>query len=787
MKRIILAALFLFSQITLAGPPPVSVKGENSTALLPKWNLQFPNKQVSNLGGIDALINTGNLNEAVDPDLEDLTGGTSLFGLSVGTNVTGVGTTTAGQFTSGKRGGEITMTAASGFIAGQTATLASLPAAGTPMKVCADLLVDFPGLTFRITSNSVDEEVNVEASASFKRYCVSTTNYNTFVSLGVYAASSETDVFYIDNLYIGPADEVYENDAASYEFLSSDNYIKDPIAYKNYTDGATGTASFSRDITTNLLFGRSSWSCDSGSQNQYCEFALKTLEHPIITGSCAAYAWYKGDGSLYKLEILDGSNNVLNQSPVLTNASEWTLVEATYPCGASRQVRLTQTESGNGAAVSLGVYYGANRNIGTVAQATYFGGMTNAGASTCLYSESTSSGLSNFIALGTGSSCAAWTVDSTGSANGISAQGTNDHRMVWSNATIGDYKFTISGVYYPLASGSCIFRLSNGTDVSNEVQASSAISFFNQMVFNVKNTQTGTVTWKLEAADDQASGCTLKNYANYQVSWKVERYPSQAEQVLRMNTPPTNTDWAAYTPTTTGLGTVSGVDFIWRKNECNIEIQGKLTAGTTSAAAPSFSLPGSYTGITRTYAGNHVVGTAIINSANAGNYPTVIKSGATTFSITLSNTLNSGMNDLNASTFISSSAAISVDAKIPIANCTTPVVPMPLIKGGVTSAYSGVLKTNVAYITNSGTCAVGNAPGGWVTFNSDPGPGRCNLNVAAGTYNTIVGCSLTPYRSAGNTAAAAINVMSTSSIEFTTALNGGANSDMDAFLQCWGY
>ena len=70
-----------------------------------------------------------------------------------------------------------------------------------------------------------------------------------------------------------------------------------------------------------------------------------------------------------------------------------------------------------------------NTNIGTVAQATYFGGMSNAGANSCAYSESTSSGTSNFIDLGTGSSCAAWTVDATGTANGITAQGTNDHRL----------------------------------------------------------------------------------------------------------------------------------------------------------------------------------------------------------------------------------------------------------------------------------------------------------------------------------------------------------------------
>jgi hypothetical protein len=55
----ILALLFTFA---FAGPPPVSLKGQDGTKQIPKWNLQVPYNQATNLGGIDALIETDNGN-----------------------------------------------------------------------------------------------------------------------------------------------------------------------------------------------------------------------------------------------------------------------------------------------------------------------------------------------------------------------------------------------------------------------------------------------------------------------------------------------------------------------------------------------------------------------------------------------------------------------------------------------------------------------------------------------------------------------------------------------------
>jgi hypothetical protein len=51
------------------------------------------------------------------------------------------------------------------------------------------------------------------------------------------------------------------------------------------------------------------------------------------------------------------------------------------------------------------------------------------------------------------------------------------------------------------------------------------------------------------------------------------------------------TDWTAYTPTFTGVGTPTGVNFIYRKVGSSLQVIGTLTAGTTSAVLGSVSLP----------------------------------------------------------------------------------------------------------------------------------------------------------------------------------------------------
>lgn len=54
---------------------------------------------------------------------------------------------------------------------------------------------------------------------------------------------------------------------------------------------------------------------------------------------------------------------------------------------------------------------------------------------------------------------------------------------------------------------------------------------------------------------------------------------------------PASTDFAPYTPTFTGFGTTSNVNFFWKQDGDEMVIMGTFTAGTVSATAASFTLP----------------------------------------------------------------------------------------------------------------------------------------------------------------------------------------------------
>jgi hypothetical protein len=56
-----------------------------------------------------------------------------------------------------------------------------------------------------------------------------------------------------------------------------------------------------------------------------------------------------------------------------------------------------------------------------------------------------------------------------------------------------------------------------------------------------------------------------------------------------------NTDWISYTPTFTGLGTVTNIAFYYKKDGSDILIRGRGTVGTPTATEARISFPGSLT------------------------------------------------------------------------------------------------------------------------------------------------------------------------------------------------
>ena len=237
-------------------------------------------------------------------------------------------------------------------------------------------------------------------------------------------------------------------------------------------------------------------------------------------------------------------------------------------------------------------YVGKARNIGTVAQASFFGGMEQAGATGCSYSETTSTGLTDFDALGTGSGCNAWTVSGS-----VTATGTNDHRPVLSNVAPGQYDITIAGGFTTNSTGICIWQLSDGTNTyQRQTLVGAAGGVTPVLKFSIPyTTAQSSITLQLQASDSHAGGCTLDNTggSTTNLAWKIYYFPSAAQTVVNMN--------QVRPPTTQRLTSGTAATYTTPNGVTHISV--KVVGGGGGGAGTGSSGPGTGgTGGTSTFA-----------------------------------------------------------------------------------------------------------------------------------------------------------------------------------------
>ena len=381
-------------------------------------------------------------------------------------------------------------------------------------------------------------------------------------------------------------------------------------------------------------------------------------------------------------------------------------------------------------------YVGKARNIGTVAQASFFGGMEQAGAGSCVYSENTSTGLSDFKDLGSGSGCNAWTVSGS-----VTATGTNDHRPVLSNLAPGTYQVTISGVFLDdTANQLCTFRLSDGT-TTYQPQGTTVPNAANGAATNVLTytipytTPQSSITLKLQAADNGAGSCSLYNVANLNAAWKIYYFPSQAQTVVNMNQ--SNYGATAYTPTITGVGTPTGVSFFHKREGEFIYIWGYGVTGTVTGSAVSFTLPDSLTiDTTKGTSTGSRVGDVSVSGASIYMAKTETATSTSLFYIA-----GTSVTSKSVGTDIGNTTAFAINAKIPISGWTENQN-APLLVGGVTSNTSGMERIERATVNCSSSSSVTSQSGSWISSVGNISSGVCSITLAAGIFSATPSCTV---------------------------------------------
>ena len=215
----------------------------------------------------------------------------------------------------------------------------------------------------------------------------------------------------------------------------------------------------------------------------------------------------------------------------------------------------------------------------------------------------------------------------------------------------------ISGTY---ASGDLrvsIIQDPTGTPVVLEpVGTSLELGIANQKIREIATFQThvSVTSYRLciHVSSTSASAYTV-DFANFKV-WE----PSQSIGSII-------TDWQNYTPTFTGLGTVTSIDYVWRRVGGYLEVIGRNINGTCTGVNIGISLP---SGLVAQSNGNVYTETVgELHRDTAGDqYTVILLDGDTSFGVGFMNGSNNPFSRITGTTTNMSSMAIRMWAKVRI-------------------------------------------------------------------------------------------------------------------------
>lgn len=309
--------------------------------------------------------------------------------------------------------------------------------------------------------------------------------------------------------------------------------------------------------TTDPLFGLQSGSWDSNASSQTLSSQLVTIEKGFIGKKCTAdieYKWPSGVAGDLSFQVVDQVPNILATvvlEPTTGSNTRKAFLAFDCPSVATDQlrVRLLSNVANPALIVVDNAFVGVNKSTTNVSQARFFGGaeQTGGGSASCFFTEGTSSGETNFVSLNTGSGCNAWTVE-----GGVTAVGTNDHRIVVNNLPAGRHQVIITGPIWQSGAGTCSFQLYDGTTGWQPQLIEGAANTQHPVLsFHPTYVSAGTRTFEVRAADNFGGSCGFRNEISGRVlSWKVYSFPANGAEALNLET--TGQSWSGYHDSTCG-------------------------------------------------------------------------------------------------------------------------------------------------------------------------------------------------------------------------------------------
>lgn len=369
----------------------------------------------------------------------------------------------------------------------------------------------------------------------------------------------------------------------------------------------------------------------------------------------------------------------------------------------------------------------------------------------------TGSGGINFISANDGSSLTGWTtyadaagsspVDGTGGSPSTVLAVSTDSSIVgtknftWTKSAANrqgegfSYDFSIDAGYRskPMTI-SALYRVDSGTYADNDMSVwvydvTNAV-LIQPSAYQIKNT-TGVEQIKCEfqAASNSTSYRLIFHTASVSASAYTLRFDSFSVSPNTYSTGASVTDWVAYTPTFTGVGTPSNVSFRSRRVGGSLEVQGVFTTGTVSASTVAITLGyggvnGNVTTSSALPSGGQIVGSGGLGLNTASSFTAIVVPSVTTFGIGFPSA---------SSTAVSFAPGTSLGT----GNVFEIFLSTPIQGWGTSQVLSSETSTNVVSALIGGTVPIG-SNGNPLIFPSVRSDTTGSYNASTGRYTCPV-------------------------------------------------
>lgn len=590
--------------------------------------------------------------------------------------------------------------------------------------------------------------------------------------------------------------------ATTNQFIPQENYGIN-YGFENGKAGHVASAGTFAITSTaaNVARGQFAASMDFSATAQTLTLASRTIPSGLFGNNCIAEAMIKGGDANITMQVYDGTNVIASQ--VLATYATYNKVSIPFVCPSSGTLAIRFLSSADAAIFYVDdAIWGANYRVGSVAQSTFVGRVTFPTTANCQWTTASGT-FTNFSADADCTLPAGNNIE--GSAQ---APATKIPAIKFASLKPGRYVFKLTGSTGADAAGNpnAIFRFHDGTNAFKEevrvFKSGSQVLFGSEVYGEITYTSPQTdITIQVQAMNGGGTSANLYAAEN-PLSISVYYYPSNSETVYAPNMQAAFAKVDIAPAAGRSLTTASSTHVTL--NNTNI------TAGRTNyGVCLDPTVAGDFgCRFAKLPAGKYLVQIPSETQGSGGNGHTAYRVKETVSGVVgqegyMTTNGGQGASPVVGMLIIPSeiiNANIVVQARCdgattcgfdtvnyPASLEIFPVeqgIPMPVVLNSVQSSYAGQMRMETAFITNNGSsCVVSEEYGDWIASPTRGGTGNCAIpfNTAFSQNPHCVGSI---YQAVGMNLR--IQAISTSSVTIETFNSGGANTDQNYQLICFG-